>query len=133
MAEAGTKMVAVVAPSPMPVLLTQPSPDSRFNDQLTVRVLPPLIRLGSKPYRLKEVVWLNETTEDVTFKFDPAGSAKYFTNIPPDPIIVHNGDMLTLTLSNSAPENTIFSYHVECKATQGREAQGNSPPELSCP
>jgi hypothetical protein len=128
-----TKLVRAVAPSPMPVLLTKPSPDSRFNDETTVRVIPGLIRLGSRPYRLKEVVWINETTEDVTFRFDPAGSAKYFDPPQLDPIVVHNGDPLSLKLSDSAPENSIFSYHVDCKATPGRAAQGNSSPEIACP
>ena len=128
-----TKLVRVVAASPMPVLLTKPSPDARFNGETTVRVNPGLIRLGTRPYRLKEVVWLNETTEDVTFTFDAAGSAKYFDPPPLAPIVVHNGDKLTLTLSDSAPENSIYAYRVDCKATQGREAQGNSAPEVSCP
>jgi hypothetical protein len=128
-----TKLVRVVAPSPMPVLLTMPSPDSRFNDEPTVRVIPGLIRLGSRPYRLKEVAWLNETTEDVTLTFDPAGSARYFDPPPLAPIVIHNGETKTLKLSESAPENSIFSYQVDCKVTPGRAAQGNSAPELSCP
>ena len=128
-----TKLVRVVAPSPMPVLLTKPSPDSRFNDEPTVRVNPGLIRLGSRPYRLKEVVWINETTEDVTFTFDPAGSAKYFDPPQLAPIVVHNGDKLSLKLSDSSPENSIYTYQVECKATPNRPAQGDSPPSLSCP
>jgi hypothetical protein len=128
-----TKLVRVVAPSPMPVLLTKPSPDSRFNDEPTVRVSPGLIRLGSRPYRLKEVVWINETTEDVTFTFDPAGSAKYFDPPQLAPIVVHNGDKLSLKLSDSSPENSIYTYQVDCKATPNRPAQGNSAPEMSCP
>jgi len=128
-----TKLVRVVAPSPMPVLLTKPSPDSRFNDETTVRVIPGLIRLGSRPYQLKEIVWINETTEDVTFTFDPAGSAKYFDPPQLAPIVVHNGEKLSLRLSGSPPENSIYTYQVDCVATPNRPAQGDSPPSMSCP
>jgi hypothetical protein len=128
-----TKLVRVVAPSPMPVLLTKPSPDSRFNDEPTVRVIPGLIRLGSKPYRLQELSWINQTTEDVTFTFDPAGSANYFDPPPLAPILVHNGDTLSLNLSNSPPENTIYTYRVDCNVTPNHPAQGDSPPSMSCP
>jgi len=117
----------------MPVLLTKPSPDSRFNDEPTVRVIPGLIRLGSRPYRPKEIVWINETTGDVTFTFDPAGSAKYFDPPQLAPVVVRNGDTLSLKLSDSPPENSIYTYQVDCKATPHRPAQGDSPPSMSCP
>jgi hypothetical protein len=128
-----TKLESDVAPSPMPVLLTKPSPDSRFNSEPTVRVIPGLIRLGSRPHRLKEIAWINQTTEDVTITFDPAGSAQYFDPPQLAPIVVHNGDTRTLKLSASPPENSIYTYQVDCKATPTRPAQGDSPPTMSCP
>jgi hypothetical protein len=128
-----TKLVRVVAPSPMPVLLTKPSPDSRFSDEPTVRVIPGLIRLGSRPYRLKEVAWINQTSEDVTITFDPAGSARYFDPPQLSPIVVHNGETRTLKLSDSPPENSIYTYQVDCKVTPNRPAQGDSPPSMACP
>jgi hypothetical protein len=131
----GTKLVTVVAPSPMPVLLTNPSPDSRFDFQTTVRVNPGLIRLGSKQNRLKEVVWLNETGDDVAFTFESSGAALFFdlTSTGPGPFTVKNNKDLKLKIAKNAPENSIFSYQVDCKATPGRLAQGNSAPEISCP
>ena len=131
----GTKMVPVVDPSPMPVLLTNPSPDPRYNDEPTVRVVPGLIRLGSRPYRLKEVVWLNETGGDVTFTFDSAGSARFFdlTSKGPGPFVVKNGQELSLRISASAPENAIYFYQVDCAVTPRLPAQGGSSPQVSCP
>jgi hypothetical protein len=130
----GTKMVAVVAASPMPVLLTNPSPDPRYDDQPTVRVVPGLIRLGSRPYRLKEVVWINESGGDVTFTFDPAGSAQFFDlKENPGPFTVKNDEKLTLKIAENPPENRIYSYRVDCKRTPNLQAQGNSEPEVSCP
>ena len=128
-----TKLATVVAPSPMPVLLTKPSPDSRFNDEPTVRAIPGLIRLGSKPYRLKEITWINQSTEDVTITFDPAGSARYFDPPQLTPILIHNGDTRALKVSNSVPENSIYTYQVDCVATPNRPAQGDSPPTMCCP
>lgn len=132
----GTRMAPVFElfeRSPMPVLLTNPTPDPRYNNEPTVRVEPGLIRLGSRPYRLKEVVWLNQTGGDVHFTFDPAGSARYFESAPTSPFRVENNKTLTLQISGSAPENTIFSYQVDCSVTPGIPAQGNSPPQVSCP
>ena len=133
--ETGTKMVPVTDPSPMPVLLTNPTPDPRYNNRATVRVEPGLIRLGSRPYRLTEVTWLNKTGDDVTFTFDASGPAQFFdlTSRGPGPFLVKNNDTLTLRISASAPENRIYDYRIECKATPGLPAQGNSPPQVSCP
>src|ERR1700739_3505439 len=135
MSEAGAKMAPVVDPSPMPVLLPNPPPDPRFNDEPTVRVVPGLIRLGSKPYRLKEVVWLNETGGDVTFTFDPAGAARFFdlTSKGAGPFRIKNNEKLTLQISPSAPENAIYFYQVDCAVTPRLPAQGNSSPQVSCP
>jgi hypothetical protein len=132
--ETGTKRVVVVDPSPMPVLLTNPTPDPRFNGKDTVRVVPGLIRLGSRPYRLKEVVWINETGGEVTFRFDAAGSAKFFDFGGKDPrsITVANKQELRLKLAKQPPENSIYSYEVDCAVTSS-QAQGNSPPEVTCP
>lgn len=131
--ERGTKLARAVEPSPMPVLLTNPSPDPRYNNEPTVRVEPGLIRLGSGQYRLKEVVWLNETGGDVTFTFDPAGSGQFFGVKSKDPIPVKSNEKLVLKIAANAPENTIFSYDVDCTVTPGIPAQGNSPPQVSCP
>jgi len=137
MTEPATKMVStfeVIDPSPMPVLLTNPTPDARYNGQPTVRVEPGQIRLGSRPYRLTEVVWLNETGDEVTFTFDAGGSAKFF-NLPTDPsaLTIKNNQELKLTISQTVPENSIYSYRIDCKATPDLPAQGNSPPQVSCP
>ena len=124
----------VVVPSPMPVVLAQPGKDPKNNDELTVRVNPGTIRLGSKPYRVKQVMWINETGDDVIFTFDPNGSGKFFNNPPKGPFRVKLGDPpFTLTVSDSAPENCLYKYHVDCNATPGVPAQGNSEPEVSCP
>jgi hypothetical protein len=135
MSKPGTKMAPIVDPSPMPVLLTSPTPDDRCNDEPTVRVVPGLIRLGSKPYRLKEVVWLNETGGDATFTFDAAGAAKFFDlrSKGPGPFTIRNGEKLALPISPSAPENSIYFYEVDCAETPNRPAQGNSSPQMSCP
>lgn len=129
----GTKMVPVVDPSPMPVLLTNPTPDPRYNDEPTVRVVPGLIRLGSRPYRLKKVVWLNRTGGDVRFTFDAAGSAKFFKSAPTSPFPVKNNDTFSLDIADDAPENRIFFYQVDCDVTPGLPAQGGSSPQVSCP
>lgn len=136
--ETGTKMAPVFElfePSPMPVLLTNPTPDPRYKNEPTVRVLPGLIRLGSRPYRLKEVVWLNQTGGDATFAFDTAGSAQFFdlTAKGPGPFLIKNNDKLTLKIAANPPENAIFSYQVACSATPGIPAQGGSPPQVVCP
>jgi hypothetical protein len=131
----GTKMAPVFEHSPMPVLLTNPTPDARYDNRPTVRVEPGLIRLGSGQQRLTEVVWLNETGDDVTFTFDAASSAKFFdlTTKGPGPFTIKNNEPLRLKVAQNAPENSIYSYHVDCKATPGLPAQGNSPPQVSCP
>jgi hypothetical protein len=126
----GTKMAVV--PSPMPVVLAQPRKDPNNNDEPTVRVNPGTIRLGSKQYRLKQVIWINQTGADVTFTFDTNGCDQFFNPPPVGSITKHDGEQLALDVSASAPEGRLCTYTVDCQAT-GSPAWGNSPPELSCP
>jgi len=128
----GTKMVPVVDPSPMPVLLTNPTPDPTYNGKPTVRVVPGLIRLGSKPH-IKQVVWLNQTGGEVTFTFDPNGSAKLFDLSKRPPLTIKDQDTLTLDIAANAPENVLYLYQIDCTVTPGTPAQGDSPPQVSCP
>jgi hypothetical protein len=133
--EPGTKRVPVFARSPMPVLLTNPTPDPAYNYATTVRVIPGLIRLGSGPYAGGEVVWQNETGDEVTFTFEAARAGQYFDfgSKGPGPFTVQDGEELRLKLKSNPPVNTIYDYRVDCKATPGRPAEGNSPPQTSCP
>ena len=135
MAEAtGTKMVADIDPSPMPVLLTTPSRDARYGDA-TVFVIPGLIRLGSGPYEGKVVTWLNKTGDEVTFTLDGAGAGQFFDldSTGPGPFTIPDGKQLSLPVKPYPSQNRIFPYRVDCKATPGRPAQGGSPPQVSCP
>jgi hypothetical protein len=145
MADEGTKKALEPSeppePSPIPAVLAIPSRYSKHGE-LTVLVNPGRIHIGSDSYRLKKIEWINATGDEVKFTFHGAGSAKFFKNPPSDRITIEKDGtlkatvkkdgILSLDVSDSPPKGR-HEYHVDCKATHWRPAQGNSEPEISHP
>jgi hypothetical protein len=125
----GTGTVRV--PSPMPVDLPPPTPPDPTGRK-RVYVNPPVVHLGYGPDQLKHIRFTNHTNGTVRIWLLEAASlfvrpAKDFEK----PFVVDDGDKLDLDLKPGLGYGD-YVYHVYCDAI-GHEADGNSPPAISCP
>jgi hypothetical protein len=120
-------------PSHMPVDLPPPIVDSTGRKRVYVN--PPVIHVGTGPTHLRKILFTNNTGQKARFWFPnadwlfvgpPAGD-KDFDN----PFVVNDGGNLELALKPDAGFYD-YPYHVYCDASES-EAEGNSPPAISCP
>ncbi len=124
----------VLVPSPMPVDLPAPvqvDPTGRKK----VYVNPPVIHVGSGPSQLRNIQFTNHTGDKVRLWF-PSGSPLFAgppANYPnfENPFVIEDGAKLDFTLKPNLGYG-IYHYHVYCDVISD-EADGNSPPSLSCP
>jgi hypothetical protein len=124
----------VLVPSPMPVDLPRPIKDSTGRGRVYVN--PPVIHLGSGSKQLHQIRFKNNTGGTVRIWLLEA--ADLFAGPPkgyPDfknPFVVGATDPpLDLELKPDLGYGD-YPYHVFCDAI-GHEADGNSPPYVSCP
>jgi hypothetical protein len=124
----------VLVPSPMPVDLPRPTPPDATGRK-RVYVNPPVIHIGSAPAQLPALRFTNNTGGTVRiwlleaaslFAAPPKGSPNF-----DNPFVVGAGATLDLELKPNLGYGD-YPYHVFCDAID-HEADGNSPPRLSCP
>jgi len=123
----------VLVPSPMPVDLPPPIKDSTGRNRVFVN--PPVIHVGSGLSQLRAIQFTNHTggtvriwlLNAVSLFARPPKGYKDFGN----PFVVEAGGVLDLDLKPDLSHGD-YVYHVHCDAI-GREADGNSPPIVSCP
>ena len=133
----GTGTVKV--PTPMPVDLPPPTPPDATGRR-RVYVNPPVIHIGIGHERLKNIRFTNHTGDTVRIWLLEAASLL----VPPakdnegkeykdfyTPIVVKPKGTLDVGV-NPKSDYGDYYYHVYCDAI-GHEADGNSPPGLSCP
>jgi hypothetical protein len=117
----------------MPVDLPPPIKD--HTGRKRVYVNPPVIHLGKGETQLEHICFANNTGGTIRiwlleaasiFDGPPAG-AKNFDS----PFVVKAKGTLDLTLKPELGYGD-YVYHVYCDAI-GHEAEGNSPPAISCP
>ena len=126
-------MGSVLVPSPMPADLPRPIKDPTGRKRVYVN--PPVIHVGSKPRLLPKITFTNHTGDVARFWF-PTGALIFVGPPPPykdfsNPFVVKDGEKLELeVLPGLKPCD--YTYHVYCDAIGG-EADGNSPPGISCP
>jgi hypothetical protein len=123
----------VLVPSPMPVVLPPPKPDS--TGRRRVHVKPPVIHIGSGPKQLRAIQFTNDTGDKARFwllavasllEDGPPGNTDYS-----NPIVVDANKTLDIRLKPDLGYGD-YHYHVYCDAI-GNEAEGNSSPGMSCP
>lgn len=123
----------VLVPSPMPVDF--PKPVSVGPGRKKVYVNPPVIHIGSGQSQLRDIRFTNHTTGKARLWF-PNGSTLFagppagYSNFE-NPFVIDDGKALDLKLEPNLGYGT-YEYHVYCDAISA-EADGNSPPNLSCP
>jgi hypothetical protein len=123
----------VLVPSPMPVDF--PKPVDVGPGRKKVYVNPPVIRVGSGPSQLRNIQFANHTGGKASLWF-PDG-LPLFDGTPDqypsheNPLVIEAGATKVLKLKPNLGDG-FYHYHVHCDAI-GDEADGNSPPSLSCP
>jgi hypothetical protein len=120
-------------PSHMPVDL--PRPIDVAPGKKKVYVNPPVVHIGTGSAQLRKIRFTNNTGDKARFWFPNAGwlfagPAPGYQNFD-NPFVVEDGGELDLALNpNLGPFD--YKYRVHCDAI-GDEADGNSPPGISCP
>jgi hypothetical protein len=120
-------------PSHMPVNLHPPILDPTGRKR--VYVDPPVIHIGKGSTQLRKLRFTNNTGDKARFWFligaalfvAPPRGYKDFTN----PFVVDAGDALDLELKPDLGYS-YHEFHVYCDVI-GNEAEGSSPPGISCP
>jgi hypothetical protein len=126
-------MSPVPIPSRMPVDLPLPIKDPTGRKRVYVN--PPVIHLGSGSSQLPSIQFTNNTGD--TIRIWLLNVASLFARPPKgykdfdNPFVVAAGRTLDLDLKPGLG-NGDYYYHVFCDAV-GRDADGNSPPVMSCP
>ena len=123
----------VRVPSHMPVDLPPPIKDQ--NGRKRVYINPPVIHIGHGSTQLRDLRFTNHTGG--TARIWLLEAASIFVGPPEgypnfdEPFVVRAKDTLDLKLKPNLGYGD-YTYHVYCDAI-GHEAEGNSPPVLSCP
>ena len=126
-------MGSVLVPSPMPADLPQPIKDPTGRKRVYVK--PPVIHVGSGSKRLPKITITNHTGDKARI-WIPNGASLFVGPPSPykdfsNPFVVNDGGKLEFdVLPDLKPCE--YTYHVYCDAIEG-EADGNSPPGISCP
>jgi hypothetical protein len=126
-------MGPVPIPSRMPVDLPPPIKDPTGRKRVYVN--PPAIHLGSGSSQLPSIQFTNNTGD--TIRIWLVNVASLFAHPPKgykdfdNPFVVAAHATLDLDLKPSLG-NGDYYYHVFCDAV-GHDADGNSPPVMSCP
>jgi hypothetical protein len=98
-----------------------------------IYVNPPIIHIGSGPKQLRDIRFRNNTGDKVRLWFPngPQLFAKPPASDFENPFVIENGKELDFTLK---PDLGVcfYHYHVYCDVIHD-EAEGYSPPSLSCP
>ncbi len=120
-------------PSHMPVALPSPIKDPTGRERVYVN--PPVVHIGTGSTQLRKILFTNHTGDKARYWF-PGGDLLFVS--PPagyinfdNPFVVENGGKLELYLKEDLGFFD-YTYHVYCDAIEN-EADGNSPPGISCP
>jgi hypothetical protein len=116
-------LVEVVFPKPVPV--------GRRKEKVFVE--PGVIHVGNGQSQARQIHFTNHTGGKVRLWF-PNGSQLFAKPTASDfenPFVIPDGKDLTFTLKPELGE-CFYYYHVYCDVVHD-EAEGNSPPSLSCP
>ena len=128
-------MSPVAVPSHMPVDLPAPITVDPTTGRKKVYVNPPVIHIGSGQSQLRDIRFKNNTGDKARLWFPNgaplfAGPPAGYSNFE-NPFVIENGKELDLKLMPNLGYG-MYEYHVYCDVI-GAEADGNSPPNLSCP
>lgn len=126
-------MGSVLVPSRMPADLPRPITDPTGRKRIYVN--PAVIHVGSGSKLLRKIQFTNHTGDKARFWF-PNGASIFVGPPPPykdfsNPFVVDNDGKLEFDVLPDL-EPCDYTYHVYCDAIGG-EADGNSPPGISCP